>query len=147
MISCLATQFCIVQTLFTGWLQRSTSRYQHCIWEDQPQPGLCSANLPRKLQQVHIIKSKHAFPGITQETDPSGHFSVDDPSPSRGSDLQSREEEWEFWLLLLFWGVDKLFFGFIQNRNTLNMHITDLAWCVATSSALLQLLHITPQCA
>lgn len=44
-----------------------------------------------------------------------------------------------------FGGVDKLFFWCIQKRNILNMHITDLAQCVAVSSALLQLLHITPQ--
>lgn len=112
-------------------------------------PNLASAlqTCPGSCSRFTSSNPNTCFPGVTQETDPSAHFSVGDPSPSQSSDLQSRKEEWEFWLLLLFWGADELFFGFVQKRNAMKVHITDLAQCVAMSSALLQLLHITPQCA
>lgn len=77
---------------------------------------------------------------------PSSHFSRGNPHPSQRSDFQKRDEDQEYSLLLLFWGVDKIFFGFIQKRNTLHVHIIDITH-VALTSAPLQLLHITPHCA
>jgi len=55
MSSCLAAQLCTVQPPLMGWLHRGTSTM---VEEIHPNLAwLCSTNLPRQLQQDHIIKS------------------------------------------------------------------------------------------